>query len=85
LHYYKIKSVYDRDDEHILVDVEDAKQKPKLFDEESLIFRSIDNQMSESFVEVYAPVEYKTHIDRRKIIIKLAEPIKQLLTDYFTK
>ncbi len=54
LHYYKIKSVYDRNDEPILVN---AKQKPKHFDQESLIFRSIDKQMSESFVEVYAPVE----------------------------
>jgi HD superfamily phosphohydrolase len=40
---------------------------PKSFDEESTLFRSIDEKFVEEYVEVYAPVEWSTPTDKGRI------------------
>jgi len=58
---------------------------PSVFDEESALFKSINDAIQEQFVQVYAPVEYKDEREKKKlqseyhrditaIIEKLANP-----------
>ena len=80
LHKYKIKSLYDRDEE-ILVE---TRTDPIYFGEQSYIFKSISKNLNELFVEIYAPLEYKTPQKRNEIIRIINEPIKQLFKDYYS-
>jgi hypothetical protein len=75
INVFKIKSFYDIT-EPILID---EKPQPKQLNEESTIFRSIEEKMEEIFIEIYAPIDYDTPVDRREIIKKLDDPISQLL------
>jgi len=66
-----------RDDEaQILVY---KKPNPVPFVEESTLLSSIDERYSETYVEVYAPVEWTTPKDKTEIRDKLRQPIINLM------
>jgi len=81
MHSYTVKSVRTQsqsDEKKILVD---DPRRPRYFEEESSLFRSIDEKLNESFVEVYAPVEYETPQERKDIINKLENPLIQAISN----
>ena len=78
---YSIKSVREtsRDDESgILV----FKEKdPVRFDDESTLFRSINEAEYDQFLEVYAPIEWTTRTDKKKLCRDLSIPVKQIIEE----
>ncbi len=78
LHAYTLKSVKEEsrnDEASILVN----RTPPVPFEDASTLFQSIDEKLSEAFVEVYAPVNYQTAAERRSIRSKLSGPITKIL------
>lgn len=83
VHAYTTKSVrtQSRDDESaVLID---KRPLPKPFEQESTLFRSIDEKLSEAFVEVFAPVTYDTVAERRVLLDTIDQPITEILNGYF--
>lgn len=82
LSVYTIKSVrvQSRDNEKGIL-VADRPQ-PVAFEEKSTLFKSIDERMDDTVVEVYAPVTYETEADKRKVLDLLYEPIMTTLHDH---
>ncbi len=79
LNVFDIKSVrvMSRNDEaRILVD---RPGGPRPFEEESALFRSINQGYSEGFVEVYAPVSWDTPTRRRQVKYNLARPVRDAI------
>jgi HD superfamily phosphohydrolase len=80
LHLYKFKSVREqsRDKEGpILVG---RAAKPKTFEEESTLFHSIDETLTEAHVEIYAPVIYESASKRRMLLNEVEGPITDVLS-----
>lgn len=80
---FDIKSVrvMSRNDEGgILVD---RPSGPRPFEEESALFRSISQGYTESFVEVYAPVDWDTPTKRKQLKNALDRPIRDAVEGYF--
>lgn len=78
LHAYTLKSVKEEsrnDEASILVN----SATPLPFEQASTLFESIDEKLSEAFVEVYAAVEYQTPAERRALRSKLSGPITKIL------
>jgi HD superfamily phosphohydrolase len=85
VHAFDIKSVrvMSRNDEAgILVD---RPGKPRSFEDESSLFRSIDQGYSDGFVEVYAPTTWETPTDRKRIKNQLFEPIRTTIDSFWPK
>jgi HD superfamily phosphohydrolase len=79
---YKLKSVREQSRNNegpILVDL---IPNPKMFEQESTLFRSIDEKLSEAYVEVYAPVRYDSPVEKRKLLMALDRPITDILTEF---
>lgn len=76
LHSYKIKSArsMSRNDEAGIA-VWRARGRPSLFEDESTLFKSIDQQMSDMYVDVYAPVEWSEPGQKRKIRQQVADDL----------
>lgn len=82
LNVYTTKSVraQTREDEKaILVS---KRPRPVPFEEESSLFRSIDERMQETVVEVYAPVTYETEAQQRHLTESLEEATKRVLQEH---
>lgn len=68
-----------RDDEgSIMVD---CSPKPRTFEEESSLFASINERYSDGYVEVYAPVTWNDHTERKKLRSQLRSSIRKLLLE----
>ena len=82
VHDYKIKSVREmsRNDE-AQIPVDKGVKGPSTFEEESTLFKSINEKLHQAFVEIYAPVSYETPVDRSK----LKNVIDDVITDYITR
>jgi hypothetical protein len=82
LHAFDIKSVKEmsRNDEASILVAQ--KPEPTPFEEESRLFSSIDEGFKEEFVEVYAPVEWKTRTDREHLCDSLREPIRNAIEQH---
>lgn len=81
VHSYTFKSVKEQsrnDESSILIN----GPKPVFFEEASTLFQSIDEKLSETLVEVYAPVQYATPTDRRNLRNTLRTPIKSILDTF---
>ena len=79
VHGFNIKSVRttSRNDEGgILVN---TYPNPTEFTEVSTLFKSIDDSLYDSSVEVYAPVTWGTHSERAKIRQSVKQPIRELI------
>lgn len=78
---FDIRSVREtsRDDEaSIMVDTVSG---PRLFEEESTLFSSINEMYSDGYVEVYAPVRWKNPTERKTVRDRLRQPIRDLVED----
>lgn len=82
LHAFQIKSVREssRNDEKSIL-VHRVGQEPGEFESESVMFKSIDERLSDKYVEVYAPVEWQDHGDRDRRLARLAPLIKECIVD----
>ena len=80
LHTYQIKSVREssrNDEASILV------SKPGLpgkFEDESVLFASINERFSDEYVEVYAAVSWRDRAERIKRLNKVSPLIKEILS-----
>ena len=74
-HAFTIKSVREtsRNDEAAMMVVGGASPVP--FDQESVLFASIDEKMEDSYCEVYAPVEWNSPTERAKVVADVREEV----------
>ncbi len=82
IHAYTIKSVREqsRNDEGTII-IEG--KPPKTFEEESVLFKSINESESEPLVEVYAPVSYNS--SQKKLLLEISdEKISKVLDSFFS-
>ena len=82
VHSYKLKSVKEQSRNNEGPILVDRIPKPKMFEEESSLFRSIDETLSEAYVEVYAPVSYDSRGQKRRLLMALDRPITDILTQF---
>jgi HD superfamily phosphohydrolase len=77
-HAYTFKNVKEqsRNDEASIL-IEDTP--PKQFEAASTLFSSIDEKLSETSFEIYAPVQYSTPAERRSLKQKLRAPTIEAL------
>jgi HD superfamily phosphohydrolase len=68
VHCFTIKSVREtsRNDEAGIMVAKSPAPIP--FDQESMLFSSIDEKMDEAYCEVYAPVEWESPTERKKVV-----------------
>lgn len=80
VHVYTIKSVRasSRNDEASIM-VARTGQDPVPFEDESALFRSINEGYTEGYVEVYAPVIWDTETEKKRIRERLRAPIRQCI------
>jgi hypothetical protein len=80
LHSYQIKSAREssRNDEASIL-VSRPGQIPSHLEKESTLFASIDERLSDQFVEIYAPVEWGERADRDRRLARLAQPLKEAI------
>ena len=84
VHAYAIKSVREmsqNDEASILVDK--GVGTPSTFEEESTLFKSINEKLNQAFVEVYAPVGYDTPIDRTKLQKSIDDIVTEQIENFF--
>jgi hypothetical protein len=67
---FSIKSVREqsKNDAGSIIILNDGGGAPTYFEDESTLFRSIDERENDEFIEVYAPVKYIDDADKRKRI-----------------
>lgn len=82
VHSYQIKSVREssRNDEASIL-VYKGPAMPGKFEDESVLFSSINERLADEFVEVYAPVAWQEHADRTRVLNKISPRIKELITE----
>lgn len=79
LHVFNIKSVREmsrNDDSEILIS---KRPEPVPFEQESILFKSINEGMREEFVEVYAPVSWSNRTHRNQMIDRAREPVVEAI------
>lgn len=79
LHTYQIKSVREssrNDEASILVS---KSGLPAKFEDESILFASINERLSDEYVEIYAPVSWSDHAERTKRLNKLTPLIHEII------
>ncbi len=82
LNSYKFKSVKEQSrngEGPILVG---SAPKPKTFEDESTLFHSIDEKLTEAHVEIYAPVIYESPHKRRMFLSEMDEKITDVLNGF---
>lgn len=84
IHSYTIKFVrtQSRNDE-ASIPVDRTPKEPSTFEEESPLFNSINEELSQAFVDIYAPLSYDTTVDKRKLRKALDELISENITSFF--
>ena len=84
IHSYTIKSVraQSRNDE-ASIPVDKTPKEPTTFEEESVLFNSINEELSQAFVAIYAPVNYDTPVDKKKLKKLLDDLISENITLFF--
>ena len=83
LHAYQIKSVREssRNDEASIL-VAKAGRLPGKFEEESVLFSSIDQRLSDEYVEVYAPVRWGDHAERTRHLNAITPILKEIISTH---
>jgi uncharacterized protein len=82
VHSYKLKSVKEQSRNNEGPILVDRIPNPKMFEQESSLFRSIDEKLSEAYVEVYAPVGYDSPGQKRRLLMALDRSITEILTQF---
>ena len=83
IHAYTNRSVRTQsgeNDSSVLVD----RPTPVPFEEESSLFKSIKEKINEPFVEIYAPVDYDSMAQRKKLRYFLDEVIADKIEEFYT-
>jgi HD superfamily phosphohydrolase len=81
VHSFAIKSVREssrNDESGIMVD---KAPRPVPFEQESTLFRSINEKMNEEYCEVYAPIEWDTATERKKVCLEIQKEIFDCIND----
>ncbi|MCK4850019.1 MAG: HD domain-containing protein [Phycisphaerae bacterium] len=81
VHGFDIKSVRTtsrNDEDGILVN---TRPSPRLFTDESTLFKSINEGLYDSHVAVYAPLTWKNHTERDKICQSVKKLIRELIEE----
>lgn len=80
LHGYQIKSVREtsRNDEASIL-VYKGPTMPGKFEDESVLFASINSRFSDEYVEVYAPVSWQDRAERTRKLNKVTPLIKEII------
>lgn len=86
VHSYAIRSAREmsRNDE-AAVRVDIPGRPGRTLEQESTLFGSIDERLSDQFVEVYAPVIWKDHADRQCRMTRLAADLKVILEQHLSR
>jgi len=81
LHTYQIKSVREssRNDEASIL-VSKSPNPPGKFEEESVLFSSINERLADQYVEIYAPVPWRDHAERNKLLNKVTANLKDVIS-----
>lgn len=81
LHTYQIKSVREssRNDEASIL-VARAGQMPGNFEDESVLFSSINERLADEYVEVYAPVTWSDHAERTRHLNSVTPILKEIIS-----
>ena len=64
------------DENDILVNV---RPNPQTLDDQSTLFKSINAASTDSFVEIYAPIEWSPGTDKIALRDKWCEPIRAII------
>lgn len=78
-HSYLIKSVKEQSQNDVTSIQVDKRPNPVPLEDESILFKSIDERLNDAFVEVYAPVQYDRPNERRRVLDKLRTPISEAI------
>jgi putative nucleotidyltransferase with HDIG domain len=81
LHAYQIKSVREssRNDEASIL-VAKSGRMPGKFEEESVLFSSINERMADEYVEVYAPVGWTDRAERTRHLSAVVPILKEIIS-----
>jgi len=81
IHSFSIKSVREqsRNDEGSIIILKDGARGK--FENESTLFRSIDESQNDKYIEVYAPVVYKDDVDKKRKMAKLEPLLKESIEE----
>jgi uncharacterized protein len=82
LHTYQIKSVREssrNDEASILVD---KPGLPGKFEEESVLFSSINERLSDEYVEAYAPVSWSDAAERVRLLNSITPKLKEIIATH---
>ena len=82
VHSYKLKSVKEQSRNNEGPILVDRIPKPNVFEAESSLFHSIDESLSEAYLEVYAPVTYDSRGQKRKLLLALDQPITEAINQF---
>ncbi len=83
IHSYSIKSVRVQSETDEAAFLVNCRGGPRPFEGVSLLFNSINTELSEEYVEVYAPVWYDTLADRDTLLKSLDKPITREIESFF--
>ena len=84
IHSYTIKSVrtQSRNDE-ASIPVDRTPKGLSTFEEASMLFNSINEGLSQAFVDIYAPVSYDSPVNKKKLKKSLHDLISESITSFF--
>jgi HD superfamily phosphohydrolase len=84
-HYYKIESVrtQSKNSERSILITRDGA--PQLFEDESTLFKSIDDKLKDEMIEVYAPVCYGDETQKKALLRKCDERILAIIEKEMTE
>jgi len=84
IHSYTIKSVRAQSqNDEASIPVDRTPKRPSTFEEESILFNSINEGLGQAFVDIYAPISYETPVDKRKLKNSLHDLISESITSFF--
>ena len=77
---FKVQSVrmHSKNEEEPII-VHSSSTVPKSFEDESTLFRSINEAEKDEFIEIYAPVEFADEADKRKKLREYSKHIHRMI------
>jgi len=81
---FKVQSVrmHSKNEEEPIM-VHSSSTVPKSFEDESTLFRSINEAEKDEFIEIYAPVEFADEADKRKKLREYSKHIHRMIENTF--
>lgn len=60
-----------------------GREEPRQFEEESTLFKSINEELQEEWVECYAPVSYRDDVEKQRLLEHMDDVICRLIDREF--